>query len=452
MIFASPSPGRGRIRSRCVTGAGALTSSPQVPTPSPRGVIAVKGKRYRQRIGIGLFLIIGGLWGDPLYGRTLVLVSIDGFRWDYLDRPEAHQMKALADRGVRVTRLMPVYPSKTFPAHLSMATGLYPTQHGIVDNYFCRNDRLDCYQKGAASEDPSWLAGTPLWTLVEQQGGRAATFFWPESEAPIAGTLPSEYRQYDARTPHAKRISQAIQWLEAPANERPQLITLYFSTVDSAGHAHGPDASQTRGAIAEVDRWIATLWRVIDQINAREAADINLMLVSDHGMAAVDRAQFIDTNTLPRPRGFKRVNSSTRVMYYQRGPDADLAALSERLEGMSDGRYRIVTKDVLTNRHYRDHPAVASLIIETDPPRLFRRGGAAGRDLAGMHGYAADEEEMAAFLVAVGPSFATETIIAKAHQLDVYPVAARLLSLTVPAGLASDGGPLQDALRTAERE
>ena len=167
MIFASPSPGRGRIRSRCVTGAGALTSSPQVPTPSPRGVIAVKGKRYRQRIGIGVLLITVGLWGDPLYGRTLVLVSIDGFRWDYLDRPEAYQMKALADRGVRVTRLLPVYPSKTFPTHLSMATGLYPTQHGIVDNYFCRNDRPDCYQKGAASEDPKLACGH---TAVDARG------------------------------------------------------------------------------------------------------------------------------------------------------------------------------------------------------------------------------------------------------------------------------------------
>jgi len=419
---------------------------------SHRGVIAMKGKRYHQRIGVGMLLIIGGLWGDPLRGSTLVLVSIDGFRWDYLDRPEARQMKALADRGVRVTRLLPVYPSKTFPTHLSMATGLYPTQHGIVDNYFCRNDRPDCYQKGAASEDPSWLAGTPLWTLVERQGGRAATFFWPESEAAIAGTLPSEYRQYDTRIPHAERISQAIQWLEAPAKDRPQLITLYFSAVDSAGHAHGPDASQTLGAIADVDRWITTLWRVIEQINARDAADINLMLVSDHGMAVVDRAQFIDTNTLPRPRGFKRVNSTTRVMYYQRDPDADLVALSKRLAGMSDGRYRIVTSDVLANRHYRDHPAVASLIIETDPPRLFRRGGAAGSDLSGMHGYSADVDEMAAFLVAIGPSFATETIIAEAHQLDVYPVAARLLGLTVPAGLASDGGRLQGALRTAERE
>lgn len=387
-----------------------------------------------------------GFWILPLHASTLVLVSIDGFRWDYVDRPEARRISALADRGVRVTKLRPVYPSKTFPTHLSIATGLHPAEHGIVDNYFCRNDRSDCYSKGAASEDPTWLSGTPLWTLVEQQGGRAATFFWPESEAAVADTLPSDYRKYDARIPHAQRVAQVIEWLEVPKEERPRLITLYFSTVDSAGHAHGPDAPQTDKAIAEIDERIAALWAVIEQINASEAADINLILVSDHGMAAVDSTQFIDTNTLPRPRGFKRVDASTRVMYYQRDPDADLDALAESLEKQSEGRYRVVSEAVLAGRHYRDHPAVAALIIETDPPRVFRRGGSIGSDLSGMHGYPADEEDMAAFLVAIGPSFGAEVVISEAHQLDVYPVAARLLHLQVPAQLASDGGSLLDAL------
>ena len=392
------------------------------------------------------------LWCGAASANTLVLVSIDGFRWDYLDRPEARQMKALADRGVRVTKLRPVYPSKTFPGHLSMATGLRPTGHGIVDNHFCRSDRPDCYSMGAAREDASWLSGTPLWTLVEQQRGRAATFFWPESEAAVAGMLPSDYRKYDGRIPHAQRVSQVIEWLDRPRAARPHLITLYFSAVDSAGHTYGPDAPQTSAAIAEVDRWIATLWRTIEEINTRDAADINLLLVSDHGMAAVNPTQFIDTNTLPRPRGFKRVNGSTRVMYYQRDPAADIDALSQRLKGMSEGRYRVLSKQELASRHYLDHPAVASVIIETEPPRVFRRGGAAGSDLLGMHGYPASLEDMAAFLVAIGPAFTHATVIPEAHQLDVFPVATRILKLDSPASVVSDGGALRDALKTAERE
>jgi len=392
------------------------------------------------------------LWCGAASANTLVLVSIDGFRWDYLDRPEARQMKALADRGVRVTKLRPVYPSKTFPGHLSMATGLRPTGHGIVDNHFCRSDRPDCYSMGAAREDASWLSGTPLWTLVEQQRGRAATFFWPESEAAVAGMLPSDYRKYDGRIPHAQRVSQVIEWLDTPKAARPHLITLYFSAVDSAGHTYGPDAPQTSAAIAEVDRWIATLWRAIEEINTRDAADINLLLVSDHGMAAVKPTLFIDTNTLPRPRGFKRVNGSTRVMYYQRDPAADIDALSQRLEGMGEGRYRVLSREELASRYYLDHPAVASVIIETEPPRVFRRGGAAGSDLLGMHGYPASIDDMAAFLVAIGLAFTTATVIPEAHQLDVFPVAARVLKLERPASVVSDGGALRDALKTAERE
>jgi predicted AlkP superfamily pyrophosphatase or phosphodiesterase len=333
-----------------------------------------------------------------------------------------------------------------------MATGLRPTGHGIVDNHFCRNDRPDCYSMGAAREDASWLSGTPLWTLVEQQGGRAATFFWPESEAAIAGTLPSDYRKYDGRIPHAQRVSQVIEWLDTPRAARPHLITLYFSAVDSAGHTYGPDAPQTSAAIAEVDRWIGALWQAIEEINARDAADINLLLVSDHGMAAVNPSQFIDTNTLPRPRGFKRINGSTRVMYYLRDPAADIAALSQRLEGMSEGRYRVLSREELANRYYLNHPAVASVIIETEPPRVFRRGGPAGSDLLGMHGYPASIEDMAAFLVAIGPAFTTATVIPEAHQLDIFPVATRMLKLDSPASVVSDGGALRDALKAAERE
>jgi predicted AlkP superfamily pyrophosphatase or phosphodiesterase len=379
--------------------------------------------------------------------RTLVLVSIDGFRWDYLDWPEAGQLKAIAEQGTRVIKLRTVYPSKTFPGHLSLATGLHPTGHGIVDNYFCRDDRPDCYSMGSGRKDPSWLDGTPLWTLVEQQGGRASTFFWPESDASIDGTLPTDYRAYDDRVPHQARIKQVVEWLSLPDTERPDLVTLYFSAVDSAGHTFGPEAKETLAAIAEIDRQVATLWGAIERLNAEQRAEISLMLVSDHGMAEVDPEVFIDTNTLPRPKGFKRVNGSTRVTYYQRDPEADLSGLAKALTEMSDGRFWLVPQDTLEARHFVGHPAVGALMIETAPPRMFRRGGGEGADLRGMHGYPASVEDMAAFLVAVGPGFQSGKVIPEAHQLDVYPVAAELLDLTVPDNIASDGGALSAALR-----
>ena len=406
-----------------------------------------RANRLISRFVITALCLAALLWSAASASRTLVMVSIDGFRWDYLDWPEARQIKAIAEQGTRVTKLRTVYPSKTFPGHLSLATGLHPTGHGIVDNYFCRDDRPDCYSMGSGRKDPSWLDGTPLWTLVEQQGGRASTFFWPESDASIDGTLPTDYRAYDGRVPHGARVDQVIEWLSLPDTERPDLVTLYFSAVDSAGHSFGPEAEETLAAIAEVDRQIATLWGAIERLNAEQRAEISLMLVSDHGMAEVDPDVFIDTNTLPRPKGFKRVNGSTRVTYYRRDPGADVEGLAVALTEMSDGRFWLVAQDTLEARHFVDHPAVGALMIETAPPRMFRRGGGEGADLRGMHGYQVSVEEMAAFLVAVGPGFQSGKVIPEAHQLDVYPVAAELLDLTVPDNIASDGGALSAALR-----
>ena len=388
----------------------------------------------------------------PSLANTLVLVSVDGFRWDYLDWPEAQSMKRMAEQGVRVNQLQAVYPSKTFPAHLSIATGLRPTGHGVVDNYFCRSDRPDCYRMGSGQKDPDWLAGTPLWTLVEQQGGRASTFFWPESDAKFDGILPTDYRAYDVSVSPSEKVRQATEWLSLPEVDRPDLVTLYFSTVDSSGHTYGPDAPETKAAIAETDYWVSQLWRAIQDINRQQDAEISLILLSDHGMSEVDPSLFIDTNTLPRPKGFRRVNSSTRVMYYRRDPKADVAALAATLREASNGRYRVVSEETLAERHYTRHPAVADLIIETDPPRLFRHGGARGPDLRGMHGYPATVEDMAAFFVAIGPGFSVGKVIPKAHQLDVYPIAATLLDLPLPDGVVSEGGALRDALVAPIRE
>jgi len=300
---------------------------------------------------------------------------------------------------------------------------------------------------GKGRKDPSWLTGIPLWTLVEQHGGRASTFFWPESDAPFAKKLPTDYRPYDDRVPHRARVKQAIDWLALPADKRPDLVMLYFSVVDSVSHTFGPKAPATLSAIIEVDRQIAVLWQAIESINAQRDADINLMLVSDHGMSDVDPDMFIDTNTLPRPEGFKRVNGSTRVTYYQRDSGADIDGLARAPDRMSDGRWRQLSALDLAERHFENHPGVGEVIIEIAPSQVFRRGGGKNADLRGMHGYPATVEDMAAFLVAVGPQFQVGKVIPEAHQLEVYPVAATLLDLSLPDNIASDGGALRAILR-----
>ncbi len=152
------------------------------------------------------------------------------------------------------------------------------------------------------------------------------------------------------------KVQQATEWLSSPEVDRPDLVTLYFSTVDSSGHIYGPDAPETKAAIVETDYWVSQLWRAIQDINRQQDAEIRLILLSDHGMSAVDPSQFIDTRTWPRSKGFRRVNSSTRVMYYRRDPKADVAALTATLRKASNGRYRVVSDETLAERHYKTIP------------------------------------------------------------------------------------------------
>src|ERR1700760_4614573 len=178
----------------------------------------------------------------------VVLVSIDGFRYDYARKYGATHLLAIAEKGASVPDgMLPSYPSLTFPNHYTIVTGLYPEHHGIVANNFydpARKERYS-YSDPATNSDGSWYGGEPLWVLAEKQGMRAACFFWPGSEAEIDAARPSYYLKFDDRFPDEKRIDQVVAWLRLPPEQRPHFITLYYSAVDRAGHQFGPNTPQT---------------------------------------------------------------------------------------------------------------------------------------------------------------------------------------------------------------
>src|SRR6266849_2956773 len=160
----------------------------------------------------------------------VVLVSLDGFRYDYPTKYGAKNLLAMAARGASAPDgMIPSYPSVTFPNHYSIVTGLYPEHHGIVANTFydpARKERYS-YADPKTNGDGSWYGGTPLWVLAEQQGMRSASFFWPGSEAEIQGKRPSYYLHYDDKFPDEKRVEQVLAWLHLPPEQRPHFITLY---------------------------------------------------------------------------------------------------------------------------------------------------------------------------------------------------------------------------------
>ena len=222
----------------------------------------------------------------------VVLVSLDGFRWDYANRDNATNLLALGNHGVWAPEgMLPSFPSLTFPNHFTIVTGLYPEHHGLVANSFYDESRQARYAIGdpKAVADGSWYAGVPLWSLAESQGMRTACLFWPGSEAKIAGYQPTYYARFDSKTEatdavQQARIDNAVALLKLPSAERPHFITIYYSEPDHEGHSFGPDAPETRAAELKMDAMVGKLKAALDSTGL----PIDLVVLSDHGMVKIE--------------------------------------------------------------------------------------------------------------------------------------------------------------------
>ena len=192
----------------------------------------------------------------PADRAIVILISIDGWRWDYLERFAPPTLLRLAAEGVRADGLVPQFPSKTFPNHYTLVTGLTLPHHGIVSNNMRAPGIPGTFSMSNrdVQADPRWWGGEPIWNTVERQGKVAAAMFWPGSEAVIGGRQATYWRAFDNDLPNRDRVNQIIEWLKLPEGQRPSFLTLYFSDLDDAGHGWGPDSEEVRVAALDVDR------------------------------------------------------------------------------------------------------------------------------------------------------------------------------------------------------
>lgn len=373
--------------------------------------------------------------------QSVVLISIDGFRWDYIEKHDAKNLKIISEQGVRATKMRPVYPTKTFPNHVSIITGLLPVNHGIVDNRFCDTERNECYKMGKGKDDSTWLNGIPLWNLAQMQGVKAATYFWPESDARFNGMLPDYFYHYSKHSDYQKRVDQIIQWLSLPKAQRPRLVVSYFSLVDSMGHEYGPDAQQTYDAVQQLDSLMADLHTRLKALDE----NINLVIVSDHGMASVDPSMSIKIDSLPKDDNFMVQNTGPRVLYYAKpNSKADIKGFSKKLAKAADGRYIVLTDQQKRDYYYDKGPRVGDIVLQTTAPRVFTDSKMAS--YLGTHGYAYTDD-MAATFIATGPAFKRHVQLDEVNNLDVYPLIAKLLGLKILSPIDSDGETLWPAIK-----
>lgn len=370
----------------------------------------------------------------------VVLVSLDGFRWDFAKKYGATHLLALGKQGVWAPQgMLPSFPSLTFPNHYAIVTGLYPEHNGLVANSFYDSAReaegkLARYGIGDAKAvtDGSWYRGVPLWSLAESQGMRTACYFWPGSEAEIAGQRPTDYLKFDNQVDDNSRIDQVVAWLKLPESTRPHFITLYYSEVDHAGHEYGPDAPETKAAVAKVDALVGKLHA---ELNATRLP-IDLIVVSDHGMVKT-QGPWINLDQFTDLIGFETAGP---LLYAKSEEDA--ARAYNQLKHASEKFQAYRRKDVPADLHYNVNPREGDpVIIPTGPYSIRAHAPPAGKPesppIAGQHGYDPHTmPEMKASFFAAGPDILTGKTVVPFENVNLYPWIAHMLGLNAPK---SDG-------------
>lgn len=357
-----------------------------------------------------------------------ILISIDGFRADYLApgvTPELSRLAALGAQGV----IRPSFPSKTFPNHYTLVTGLRPDHHGIVDNNM-RDPKIPgvtfkLSNREAVTDPRWWDDGEPIWVTAEKAGRRTAIMFWPGSEAPVHGMRPTDWRTYDAGVSAAARVDQVLAWLDAPPAERPDFIALYFDAVDTAGHNYGPRSPQVRAALRETDAALARLTEGLSKRGLRA----NIVVVSDHGMAEISADRIIRLDQIVSADAGEALTMGAFLTYYPAA--AREAEVSAALLAPHEHMTCWAKDKIPAAYHYGTHRRVAPIIClpetgwEIVTATSLAKWGVKGGD----HGFDPYAPEMQALFLGVGPAFRVATRTPLTDNVDVYPLLMRLLAL-----------------------
>lgn len=367
----------------------------------------------------------------------VLLISIDGYRHDYNKMYEPPFLSRFQSEGASARGLRPVYPTNTFPNHYSIVTGLYPDKHGLIANSFYAPDleREYSLKDPTAVTDGRFYSGTPLWSLSRQQGMVSATYFWPGSEAKIAGVFPSYYRQYNHSTPHDERIKTVLSWLKLPAQNRPHFVTLYFSDVDSAGHAHGPESDQVKEAVLKTDRSIEYLMQEIQQLKL----PVITVIVSDHGMKALsfDRVEYLDDALLndKERNAFKLFDTHGMgpfLFHYFKGEASQKKqAMNTVLKALARGKnYKTYQRGKLpAHLNFNQNERMGEMVTIASPGYTVGVKGKL-RVIAGGHGFDPSlSDDMDGIFWVQGPGIKKGAQLPVMENIHVYPFIAHLLGL-----------------------
>jgi predicted AlkP superfamily pyrophosphatase or phosphodiesterase len=377
----------------------------------------------------------------------VILISADGFRYDYAEKYRAKNLLALSAQGVKAASMIPSYPSVTFPNHYALVSGLYPSHSGLVNNTFYDRDRKDSYSmsKKDKVKDGSWYYGAPLWVLAEQQHMLSASFYWVASEAAIQNVLPTYYYNYNEKIDIHNRIQTVVNWLNLPAEKRPHLITFYFPQVDHAGHVYGPDAPETAHEVRFVDSAVNELNKAVKTTGLK----VNFVFVSDHGMTKVDKENPIGIPAAIDTSKFIISGDGILVELYAKKA-TDIPAAYQNLKAAATDYDVYLKTNMPASMHYGKtddwHNRIGDILLIPHYPKVFNLYSK--KINIGWHGYNPHKiKDMHATFLAWGPAFKSHTQIPAFENVDVFNLIKRILGLTYTGKVDSTGKLVHSTLK-----
>lgn len=376
--------------------------------------------------------------------HQVVILSMDGFRWDYADRTNTPNLDKIARNGVKAERMIPSFPSTTFANHYTIATGLYPDHHGILVNRFYAPD-LEAYYNDrgnrASVEDGKFYGGEPIWVTAEYQQVKTATFYWVGSEADVMGKRPTYWKRYEHDLPYSQRIDTVIYWLGLPEAQRPQLIMWYFDEPDSSGHDFGPENDSILPLITRLDSLVGVFLAKMEALP--NAENINFIIVSDHGMAQLspDRQilldQYVDTSMLAIIDGW----NPTMNLKVKEGYLDQVYESLQKVENLQVWKHGEAPAHLHHGTHIRTH----DITILADDGWSIYWSWAKG-DANGTHGYDIRNTDVNAIFYAIGPDFKSNYVKKPFQNIHIYPLLAHLLQLQ-PAKVDGNLDSIRDILK-----
>jgi len=365
----------------------------------------------------------------PPRERILILISLDAFRWDYLQKYKAPNLSKLAADGVHAERLIPMFPSMTFPNHHTIVTGLRPARHGVIHNniYDPVTKETFAFNKPEL-QGPQWWGGEPIWVTAIKSGRRADVLFWPGTGAAMAGMLPTEWKRYDGKPEPSEVVDLGLAWLEQPPEKRPGVVMLYFHHVDSVGHRYGPDSPETAASVAQVDEAMGRLVAGLHRLKLDDVA--NLVIVSDHGMVEVSTnrtillGDFVDMKTV-------QVDFSGALAGL-RPRDGNVDALYQAFKG-KENHFKAYRHDIPERYHFRGNPRIPPVILVADDAWYLSNRSANEPSTRAMnkatHGYDPELASMGATFIAWGPAFQHGVTLAPVENVHIYNLLCTTLGL-----------------------